>query len=179
MPETNITFADNLCFIFKMVWRCLCFAIGGAVVMALWGGLHGFWTGIIAALCLLPRQELFAGAFFGVFYAVVVGSVGGACSFSLVALVTYSARYPGLIFCESLKGAFKASLLGIVIGGTAGAINLFAYDVLTGGESSAESAGWGVFYGVIAGYSVGTLYGAMRGALQESRWQRDEFDAGR
>jgi hypothetical protein len=174
MPRSDISFADNLTFIFKMALRCLCFAIGGAFGMALCGGAHGLWTGAFASTSwsqLWPSQD---GAMIGWYIATYVGAITGAASFFIAALLSYSVRSPGAIFLTSLKNAIKWSSLGVLVCGIAGGVNFYAFGTLVLHRYDMSRFGWGFICGVVTGCTLGTFYGAIKGALLEVQRQRAE-----
>jgi hypothetical protein len=176
VSSPEITLADNLRFIGKMTVRSLCFALLGAVLMALWSGLHGLWTGAIFAYMLWPDETWSGSIAFAERFAGI-GSISGAVSFWVVGWLSHPAHSPVSILRVSAIKALRWSFYGIVTGGFAFAINMYGYYALILNEHSLESSGMGLIFGVIFGFAIGTGWGALKGVRLEVERQQSEMNA--
>jgi hypothetical protein len=183
-PPREITFADNVRFIFKILARAVRYAFEGIYYIGSRGGLHGLWLGALNALFFHFINFVDAGMVImsiitGAVLMAAVGALSGSSAFFVIGLLSYSAHDLHAVIDSAVERARKPGFWGIIAGGATGTFNLIAYAMLFSdkAQGSMQMGTRGFAFGVMAGYAFGSFYGAVDGALKEIRRQRQTFYA--
>ncbi len=174
----------TLNLVLRSVGRVLCFAVAGACGMALVGIVAGSVAGALVVFVEnVTRPSRFwgifhdvpAGAEFGAVYAKFIGLWSGAISFAIAGYFACFSILPQKVFAKSFRLAWRAALVGVIVGAVLGPINFFLLGRFT--PLNLRDPFIGYVCGVIGGFIIGTFYGAIVGARREIARQKREQNA--